>query len=347
VTDRRSLSRRKLLWAMTTVGAAASAGGGTAALLNDSESLGESTVTAGVVDLETEPSWGNDDSLGTISKGESGSRTVEITVTENPSYVWFRTDCKQCLAVEDVLYVRYGIDTDGDGDVDIPITDGYITLGEARERYGTGYHLGTLDSSKTWTLVAEWELRERVESTDVSLSFDFYAAQMRHSDPDSIRLPWSCESCDGSSVGSPLSGPDINWIAFCGDPDFGPDFTPEVSGERTLLLDTGAYTISSDVDTIAIKYGRKLEVFSYSGQSSLTVGQGDGDVFEQTGGNNYDGTTRTNSGFCDGTFGCKFDADRWECTDDTNGQGGGQGGGNDEPVGPPNRLVPDALGGEL
>jgi len=311
VTDRRSLPRRKLLWAMTTVGAAASAGSGAAALLNDSKSLGESTVTAGVVDLETEPSWGNDGSLGSVSKGESGSRTVEITVTDNPSYVWFRSGCKECRSIEDALYVRYGIDTDGDGEADDPITDGYISLGEARERYGDGSDaLGTLDPSERWTLIAEWELREHVDTDDVQLSFDFYATQTQHvSDPGTIELPWSCDVCDGSTTGSSL-GSVISWIAFCGDPDF----TPEVDGERTLLLDTDAYTIPSDIDVIAIKYEQTLEVFYRDGgwPSSLTVAQGDGTTYQQDG-NGYEGTTRTNSDFCDGDSGCKFDDDGWQC----------------------------------
>lgn len=351
---------------MTTVGAAASAGSGTAALLSDSESFGESTVTAGVVDLETDPSWGNDGSLGTISQGESGSRTVEITLADNPSYVWFRTDCKQCTAVEDALYVRYGIDTDGDGESDLSITDGYITLGEARERYGTGYQLGTLDPSKTWTLIAEWELREPTESTDVSLSFDFYATQTRHvSDPGDISLPWSCEGCNGSSIGTPTTEESvISWVSFCGDSVFEPDFTPVREGTHTLLLDTDAYTVGTEADTIVIKYGTTLEVFHRDGEwpSSLTVGQGDGEVFQQTG-NNYDRTSRTNSNFCDGEAGCKFEFDdggggEWECKDgavlvsggdqQTSGDDGNDGqGGNDSEGGNNgqgnNRLVDSGL----
>lgn len=297
---------------MTTVGAAASAGSGTAALLNDSAPLGESTVTAGVVDLETDPSWGNDGSLGTISKERSGTETIDITLSDNPSHVWFRTDCKQCVDVEDAVYVQYGVDTDGDDGAEIDITDGYIPLGEARERFGTGYHLGRLDPSETWTLIAEWKLQEHIKGTDIPLSFDFYAAQTRHvSGPDDIRLPWSCEDCDVSTT--KLS--DISWVAFCGD-TFETDFTPELKDEHTLLLDT----VPDGIETISVKYGQALEVFSTDEQwpSSLTVGQGDGQVFQHTGKNDYANTQRSSSNFCDGADGCKFNFDDgvWEPTED-------------------------------
>jgi hypothetical protein len=349
VTDPRSLSRRKLLWALTTVGAAASTGGGAAAVFHDSESLGESTVSAGVVDLEAEPSWGNDDSLGTISTGESGSREVRLTLVDNPSYVWFRTECKQCLEIEDALYVRYGVDTDGDGAVDTPITDGYITLREARERFGTGQFIGTLDPSGEWTVVVEWELREWVEDTDVPLSFDFYATQTRHvSDPDDIAVPWSCVDC-GDPTGEPSNGVSgISWVAFCGSSTFDDDFTPQRSDdERTLLLDTDAYTVPDDVDTIAIKYGPTIEVFTDLDDDSLTVGVGDGTTYQQvTGeGDTYEDTDRSSSNFCAGEAGCKYefpddtDAGGWECTD-------GESSGPPENPGPQYLAPRDPLGGE-
>ena len=330
MTDSHSLSRRKLLWALTTVGAAASTGGGAAALFRDSETFGESTVSAGVVDLEAEPSWGNDDSLGTISTGESGSREVRLTLVDNPSYVWFRTECKQCLDIEDALYIRYGVDTDGDGQIDTAITDGYITLGEARERFGTGQFIGTFDPDAEWFLVAEWELREWVEDTDVSLSFDFYATQTRHvSDPDDIGLPWSCVDC-GDSTGGPsddngVSG--ISWVAFCGDSAFDTDFTPQLTDEgRTLLLDTDAYTIPGAVNTIAIKYGQTIEVFTYDDQDSFTIAQGDGDTSSRVTGDTYANTDRSSSNFCAGEGGCKYDFPDetdggWTCADaDTAGE---------------------------
>jgi hypothetical protein len=324
VTDSRSLSRRKLLWALTTVGAAASTGGGAAALFHDSESFGESTVSAGVVDLEAEPSWGNEDSLGTISTGESGSREVRLTLVDNPSYVWFRTECTQCLDIEEALYVRYGVDTSGDGEIDTPITDGYIPLREARDRFGTGQFVGTLDPDAEWLLVAEWELREWVEDTDVSLSFDFYATQTRHvSDPSDIEPPWSCVDC-GDPTGDPSGGNGvvsaISWVAFCGSPALDTDFTPQLTDEgRTLLLDTDAYTTPDTVETIAIKYGRTIEVFTYVSQDSLTVGVNDGTTYPKLDGrgNRYANTSRSSSNFCNGEDGCKYEFDDggWECTD--------------------------------
>lgn|GEM_PF-2360704 len=317
MTDPESFPRRKLLWTLTTIGAAASTGSGAAALLSDSETLGESAVTAGVVDLEAKPSWGNDDSLGTISAGESGSRTVELTVSDNPSYIWFRTDCKQCLQVEDALYVRYGVDTDGDGQIDLPITGGYISLAEARDRYGTGQFIGTLDPTETWTFVAEWEPRERAKSTDVPLSFDFYAAQTRHvSDPDNVALPRSwpetCSDCGGPSIA--VSG--ISWAAFCGESTFDTEFTPELDGPRTLLLDA----VPDGVERIVLKYGQTMEVFTVADidGSSITVGRGDGTTYQHEKGNTFGNTDLSNPNFCGGEAGCKyeFDEDNWECADE-------------------------------
>jgi hypothetical protein len=365
VTDSRSLSRRKLLWALTTVGAAASTGGGAAALFHDSETFGESTVSAGVVDLDAEPSWGNDDSLGTISTGESGSREVRLTLVDNPSYVWFRTACKQCVAAEEALYVRYGVDTTGDGEIDTPITDGYVTLREARERFGTGHFIGTLDPDTEWLLVAKWELREWIEDTDVSLSFDFYATQTRHiPDPDGVALPWSCVDC-GDPTGDPSNGDGsvsaISWVAFCGDSSFEGNFTPERDdGERTLLLDTAAYTVLDSVNKIAIKYGQTIEVFTYDGQDSLTVGVDEGTTYRRVQGDTYENTDRSSSNFCAGDAGCKYEFPDetgdggWECTagqDDTteNGSGSGNGNGNGSGNGNGNQpaIRPGASDGRL
>jgi len=312
VTDGRSLSRRKLLWAVATVGAAASTGSGAAAVLSDSEGGLRGDVTAGVVDLTTDPEWGNADSLGTISKGDSGSRSIDVSVTSNsnPAYVWFRTDCKQCESIEGSLYVRYGLDTDGDGVIDRDLSGGYIPLRDAREQFGEGFHLGTLSPDDEWALIAEWELRDHVEDSTLPLTFDFYATQRRHvENPDQVRLPshWSCEECVVPQSEDGL----ISWVAFCGSEALETDFTPQRTQQNepgdTLLLDTDAYTIPEFVTTIAIKYAQTIEVFDYTGQDSVTVDIGERTTHEHLGGNNYENTDRSSSNFCDGQAGCKYD----------------------------------------
>lgn len=97
MTDRRSLSRRKLLWAAATVGAAASTGSGAAAVLSDSEQVG-SEMTAGTLDLTAQ--WGNTDSTTQTrirtdeSDDTDGQKRVVLTVGDNPAHVWVRIPCK-------------------------------------------------------------------------------------------------------------------------------------------------------------------------------------------------------------------------------------------------------------
>ncbi|WP_251344258.1 hypothetical protein [Haloplanus halophilus] len=91
MTDRRSLSRRHLLWGLTTIGAAATTGSGTAALLSDSART-DARMTAGALDLSA--SWGNDDSITVESSADDGGeRRITLTVDDNPAYLCFRTDC--------------------------------------------------------------------------------------------------------------------------------------------------------------------------------------------------------------------------------------------------------------
>jgi predicted ribosomally synthesized peptide with SipW-like signal peptide len=319
MTNRRSLSRRKILWAVATTGAAASTGGGTAALLHDSEQA-NGALTAGTVDLETDPSWTG--SLGSVSLDGSGNETIELEISSNPSYVWFRINCKECIEIEKALFVRYSLDKDGDGSYEQDITDGFISLAEARERYGEGYNLGTLDPDQEWSFQIEWELRESIEETEIPFIFEFYATQTRHlMNTDTVSLPWDeCGPCDSQTTSLPA----ISWVSFCGSAvgtDFH-SFTPQRSDDdRTLLLDTEEYTILDSVDTIAIKYGANIDVFERSGYdgswpSSLTVG--DGDTYTKGDGNVYTndaGDERRNNSFCSGGTGCKYEfSDVWECT---------------------------------
>jgi len=320
VTDRRDLSRRKLLWAVATAGAAASAGSGTAAVMYDSEIV-DSEMTAGMLDLDTDPSWANDSSFGAASKGDSGTETVTLSVSDNPSYLWFRTKCIQCDPVEEALFVRFGVDTDGDGDVERWLSDDYLSLRKARERFGEGVNLDEIEPTETWEFVVEWEIRENVrDDTNVDFDFDFYATQSRHvMNTDSVAPDWQCPSGCGGTVDG-LSA--ISWVAFCSSSEFSRDDLDfeRSDDKRTLMIKN----LPDRIDTILLKYGTKLDVFgtdgSQDGQLSLTVGDG---TSEYQDGNSYPGTEplRSNSIPCPDSYGCKYEfpdekgPGGWECKD--------------------------------
>jgi hypothetical protein len=324
VTDRRPLSRRQLLWATATIGAAASTGGGAAAVMSDAERA-SGTLTAGILELESV--WGNaggtDDPTHISISDPEGSEQITVDVSGNPSYVWFRTQCAQCTPGEEELEVRFGLDTDGDGNPDQWL-DGfgggqYRTLRAARELLGEGVLLGELAPDETWHLVVDWRTGTTPTAIDDAFDFGFYATQTRHvMNASRVAPAWECDvDCStGGGTGDESDLPAISWVAFCGDGTFDPDFRPERSAdERTLLLETDSYTVPDSVVEIAVKYGQYLDVFQYDGQTSITVGDPAAETFEHTGGNQYDGTDRNNTNFCAGSGGCKFEfPDTWECT---------------------------------
>jgi hypothetical protein len=342
VSDRRSLSRREVLWATATIGAAASTGGGAAAVLSDTERT-RSVVTAGILDLDS--SWGNaadaDDPTDISISAPSGRETITVSTSGNPSYVWFRTQCVQCTPDEEILQVRLGLDTDTDGTVDQWLEGfeggGYLSLRAARDLLGDGVLLGDISPDETWHLVVDWRTETTTTTIDEQFRFGFHAAQTRHvMNAASVAPSWECTVvCNGEDT----STPSISWVAFCGDDGFEPSFTPALSDdEHTLLLDTENYTVPDSVGQIAIKYGQFMDVFQHTGQSSLTVGSSAGETFEHTGGNEYDGTDRDNANFCDGSAGCKYNFPGWEYSDATetsqdsgnDGTGNGTNGNEDE-----------------
>ncbi len=195
MSDPPWLSRREVLLTATTAGAAATAGSGVVALFHDTEQF-PAELKAGTLELNADPSWENTGSLGSVAEGEGGSETVGLVVSGNPAYVWFRTRCPACRPVEEALFVRLGIDTDGDGTTDLAISEQYRSLRETRRRYGDGVRLGTLVPGDQWDLQLEWELREPADTDTVTFAFDFKATQTRSADPDTAPSPWpSCEDC--------------------------------------------------------------------------------------------------------------------------------------------------------
>jgi hypothetical protein len=326
VTDRRSLSRRKLLWAVATIGAAASTGSGAAAVLSDSETV-DATLTTGVLDLDSTPSWGNDGSIdgntGSIS-GQSGSETVTLSTSGNPSYVWFRTRCKQCTDAEETLQVRFGLDTDGDDDVErwLDGFDGgtYLSLREARDRLGGGTILGEEDPLElapddSIDVVVGWQTADDtlMSDLDVSFDFEFYATQTRHvMNTDKVAPDWDCPDvvCDPPGGEDPPSGvKEISYVALCSSDIIAPsDVTLEFSDDGTTVTVTDV-TDDLSIDEVLLKYSTKLDVFGYGGDPSSYVA-GSGTTYEkpdQGGGGGYEGTDRTNSDPCLTEFGIKYD----------------------------------------
>jgi hypothetical protein len=324
MTDRRSLSRRQILWATVTAGAAASVGSGTAAMFQDQERF-QSAVDAGELDLEI-PTSSFDIS------GNSGSKGLTVSVSGNPAYVWFRTQCKQCTTVEEKLSVRFRVARDEDIQYLTGFDgteDGYLSLRDARERLGGGVQLpGKFDPDSEVDLVVEWTTSGSTVSEELRTQFDFgfYAAQTRHvMNSSKVTLPWDDCEVDCSSSTSDVSG--ISWVAFCGSSDFKNNFTPVRSeNNRKLRLDTSEYTISTKVRTIAVKYGQQIDVFNVDELNGNgwpdTVKVGTGTTYERAEGNNYvtpDGDSWSNNEFCNVSSGCKYDfpdpdGGEWECT---------------------------------
>jgi hypothetical protein len=296
---------------MATVGAAASTGSGAAAVMTDSERLG-SSLTAGMLDLDSSPSWGNtnstDDSAPGSISGNEGREAVTLSVSGNPSYLWFRTQCKTCEPVEETLLVRFGVDTDADGTVDRWLQgfdgtdDGYLTLRAARERYGEGVLLGDLAPEEAWDLVVEWTTDGVVSTTlDAAFDFDFYATQTRHVGNTAAVAPdWDCPdvACEEGGPGDPK---DISWVAFCGSaPIDGDDvvFSLTDDGSTVVLED-----VPESVDVLLLKYSTRLDVFDLTvDDGPYTVGEGT--TYEQDA-NSYPGTDpeRSNSEPCPGREG--------------------------------------------
>lgn len=280
MSDPLELSRRKILAAVATVGAAASAGGSVAAVMTDSETFG-SEAAAGILDLDADPSWGNAGSTGSTDLGEisgpEGRETVELEITDNPSFLWFRTQCVQCDPAETEIRVRFGLDTDRDGSVDRWLDgfdgtdDGYLSLREARERLGEGILLGDLEPTSSWGLVVDWTTDETL-TTDLSATFDFefYATQTRHvANTDAVRPEWECPGTVCEPTGSSA---EISWIAFCSPDAITPaDVSIELSDDgRTVVVTDVADGVT--IGAVLLKYGQHLDVFSHDGDTSFTSG---------------------------------------------------------------------------
>jgi len=232
--------------------------------MTDSESA-SADFAAGILDIDSV--WRNAGGTGggssiTLSDPE-GQKTLEINQSGNPSYVWFRTKCKQCEEDEEKLNVRFGLATTS-GQIDWldEFEDGYMTLRDARELLGEGYLLGEFEPDGTRNLVVDWETEELTDDLDVTLNFGLYAAQRRHvmnaASVGPAKWEGKCNTPCGTTTSSGSGG--ISWIAFCCSDDISPDdVTIEFSNDGQTILIVDAPDI--EIGAILLKYGLNLDVF--------------------------------------------------------------------------------------
>ncbi|MGQ4555648.1 hypothetical protein [Halobellus sp. GM3] len=336
-TPASGLSRRRVLYGIATAGAAAASGSGVAAVLTDAERT-EATLAAGSLDLDVDvlspTSWKNDAYTGSVGLHSTQTAEFELSVDDNPAYVWLVSDCPACEAIEEKLRITVELRGDGSGATEL-FSDG--TLRSFRERYGSGGLLSETalpTGGETWTVSFTWSLSDPVpNSADVDFGFRFYAVQERHlADPQSFDLNLDREACgdceDDNGGDEQPCGKEISYVAFCSDETLDSD---DVSFERQACGDGGDLAtleitaIPDHVNAVLLKYGRNLDVFTYDAEDaspgfSVTTGGANSDLdlaatYEQTGGSEFPGSgppTRSNSDPCPGEYGYKHEFDGGE-----------------------------------
>ncbi|MFC4405373.1 hypothetical protein [Haloarchaeobius iranensis] len=209
--DRASLSRRRLLGSVGTVGALSGvAGVGTWALFEDGETFAAS-VDAGEVGVsigcDSCPTEGDSVSFGLdgLEPGDErideSAETFTVTADANPVRVWLRTNCPDPVdPLGDAVEVRLSRDPDCDGSGTTqmyPSEDGsWRTLNEFRSDLRGGLRLDNLGGEPCLdgTLCLDLEYRLPEDATwanDLSteLTFEVAAEQCRHVPEDSVTSP--------------------------------------------------------------------------------------------------------------------------------------------------------------
>jgi hypothetical protein len=217
------MSRRRLLGALTGLGAAgAFAGYGTAAFLGDGETVA-AVLAAGEIDLSIECAGDACDVAGAtvrlaiddLRQGACGGADLRLRVESNPAWIWLRTDLTDGLpGVRDLLYVglRYGDGSpvrDAAGrpvegslrEVHAALADGVLLDGDRSIP-----DVGPLAAGRSLDLRLRWGLATvlggesvpldcgavgsagDLDASPVDLGLDFFAGQRRHD--DSPVSPW-------------------------------------------------------------------------------------------------------------------------------------------------------------
>ncbi|MFC7173279.1 hypothetical protein ACFQL0_07685 [Haloplanus litoreus] len=186
MTNRPDLSRRKLLWGLTTIGAAATTGSSTAALLHDSAQT-SAEMSAGTLDLSA--AWGNDDStteatVESTTEGDSGEKRITLTVDDSPAYICFRTDCP-------------GNSTDEQSRIDRNRTASDANRTDTARKRGTVSPDGRPDGTSSWGNAApnqdRWN-QKRDRSTSVDDRYQATSVEER------LFVRYGIDRGDGSGV---------------------------------------------------------------------------------------------------------------------------------------------------
>ncbi|MFW5919766.1 MAG: hypothetical protein ACOCSF_06180 [Halanaeroarchaeum sp.] len=296
---RMELSRRRVLGSLATVGTlGAMSGAGANAILRDSEAA-DNELVAGALDLEVcvddgdcDPGPGQMVSLPIdLDAAREGRATIRVEIPDdgrnNPGYVWFRTNCPmgRC-GLEQALRmtVREDRNCNGESDFDPVLARG--SLCEVMKAFGSGQLLRSdpVQPGERICFELSWLLTgDLCEDDAVTLDFEFFAHQVRHS--GGPQRPWSdtcnvvCKTAEECACDE---GPGISFVAFC-VPDgavLGPEdveFTWRTDGEGDPVSVRWDSTV--ELSTVVLYYGTHsgpvFENFDGGSAGTATVGEGD------------------------------------------------------------------------
>lgn len=332
---RLGLSRRRLLYGVAATGAAASSGSGVAALLADDERTG-ARFTGGTLDLSVDvqspESWDNGPYDAAIAPNGSQEAEFDLSVDDNPAYVWLVAPCPTCEKYENRVNVTLELTDRSDG-FEYELFDD--SLRSFRQAYSSGRPLSesALRPGETWTVSFTWDLTGSVPD-DVDFDFEFRAVQERHiDDPESHALDVDhapCDGCDeGDGGGESECGKDVSFVAFCSEGDGMAKIEPgDVEFERKRCGDTDRHAtlnveaLPAHATHVLLKSATGLDVFEYDGEGTpFTVTSGGANAaLELDGSYEQDGNVFVGSGDpprktgdpCPGGYWYKYDFDGGE-----------------------------------
>ncbi|WP_255151898.1 DUF7467 domain-containing protein [Halorarius halobius] len=270
------LSRRRVLAALATAGGAgAFAGGGTAAMFGDRETLA-ATVQAGAVDLAIGYrvlSGPNADPgvervvdgpavrlpVSELSAGtDAGSVLLQVMLpavpggVNNPTVPWLRTLCPPASTLGELLFVRVSY-----ADCETGARGGQLVSGSLREVADALRNGVPLDADPATAafdcltdelcLLVEYELDGYLGSDATDLSLELYGYQCRHTDP-TVSPFAPTEPCP--------AGDPCPCCVYVGKVEFDDDIAvgtyPMTEGETAYALDV--YAVDDPTDTSALAF---------------------------------------------------------------------------------------------
>ncbi|WP_155120639.1 hypothetical protein [Haloprofundus marisrubri] len=336
MTDGPELSRRRLLAALTTVGAAGGlVGAGTGAVLGDGEAAPVSLFRGGELVLTADAESETTARLafdGLRDDGRVHERTLCLSVSSNPAWLWLRacpTSNPVAAALDATLTLAGETFTGTLADVLEAVADGVrVDTAPTQPEEETCLTLA-VSLPKDRNGVATEQIRGRT----LDLTLQFYAEQARH--VDSSVSPWT-ERCGETPTPTPTPEPPsdqkaISFVAFCSDSGALSadditlsDFVEKEPGEVVALT----WESTEPVSYVVLKAGPEIEYFEYSppttGPASVEVGTG-----------TPDSSLSPPRPCPTGSSGVKFEGENLQTVEDANGSdgsddghGGGPGNGN-------------------